>query len=148
MAFMYSAVTRSIQVTVEPIYLPEQSSPGDNQYVWAYRVRIENRGAETVQLRTRHWKITDAFGRLQEVRGAGVIGEQPILRPGKSYEYTSGTPLATPSGIMAGSYQMESESGETFDVAIPTFSLDSPYAAGPDDGSADYSPRPGTGGRA
>ena len=146
---MYSATTRSIQVTVEPIYLEDQSSPGDNQYVWAYRVRIENFGRDTVQLRTRHWKITDAFGRTQEVKGAGVIGEQPVLAPGKAYEYTSGTPLPTPSGIMVGSYQMQdAASGETFDVAIPAFSLDSPYAKGPDNGSSDFAPRPGTGGRA
>ena len=145
---MYSATTRSIQVTVEPIYLEDQSSPGDNQYVWAYRVRIENLGRDTVQLRTRHWKITDAFGRVQEVKGAGVIGEQPVLAPGKAYEYTSGTPLPTPSGIMVGSYQMESESGERFDVAIPAFSLDSPDAKGPEKGSSGYTPRPGTGGRA
>lgn len=124
---MYQTTTRGIAVTVKPVYLEDQSSPADNYYVWAYQVRIENRGPQTVQLRTRHWQITDARGQIQEVRGPGVVGEQPVLKPGQTFEYTSGTPLPTPSGIMVGSYQMESESGETFDVAIPAFSLDSPH---------------------
>ena len=127
---MYSATTRSIRVTVEPVFLEDQSSPADSRYVWAYHVRIENQGDITVQLRSRFWRITDALGRVQEVKGAGVIGEQPVLAPGRKFEYTSGTPLATPSGIMAGTYQMEAESGERFDVAIPAFSLDSPFAKG------------------
>lgn len=127
---MYSATTRSIRVTVEPVFLEDQSSPTDSRYVWAYHVRIENQGDITVQLRSRFWRITDALGRVQEVKGAGVIGEQPVLAPGRKFEYTSGTPLATPSGIMAGTYQMEAESGERFDVAIPAFSLDSPFAKG------------------
>ncbi|MCC7049286.1 MAG: Co2+/Mg2+ efflux protein ApaG [Alphaproteobacteria bacterium] len=125
----YSAVTHDISVTVQPIFLEDQSSPTDNHYVWAYRVRIENRGAATVQLRNRHWVITDAMGRIQEVRGAGVVGEQPVLKPGQSFEYTSGTPLPTPSGIMKGTYQMEREDGERFSVLIPAFSLDSPHQA-------------------
>lgn len=124
---MYSAVTRSIRVTVKPVYLDEQSSPGDNHFVWAYHVRIENEGADVVQLRSRHWRITDSFGRVQEVRGAGVVGEQPVLKPGKAFEYTSGTPLPTPSGIMAGTYQMEMPDGSQFDIEIPAFSLDSPH---------------------
>jgi ApaG protein len=123
---MYSATTRAINVTVRPQYRPDQSDPEKSQYVWAYRVRIENNGNETVQLRSRHWKITDALGRLQEVRGPGVVGKTPLLRPGEVFEYTSGTPLATPSGIMGGTYQMVSESGENFDIEIPTFSLDMP----------------------
>jgi ApaG protein len=126
----YSRVTRGISVSVKPIYLDDQSSPEDNEYVWAYHVRIENRGGVTVQLLRRYWQITDAAGRVQEVRGDGVVGEQPVLRPGEAFEYTSGTPLPTASGIMLGSYQMSSESGETFDVEIPAFSLDSPYAVG------------------
>ena len=126
---MYSAVTRAIRVEVEPIYLHEQSEPDDGQFVWAYRVQIENEGPETVQLLTRYWQITDGMGRVQEVRGAGVVGEQPVLNPGESYEYTSGTPLPTPSGIMAGIYQMEAAGGEQFDVEIPAFSLDSPHQA-------------------
>jgi ApaG protein len=124
---MYEQITRAIKVVVNPIYLEDQSSPADNHYVWAYHVRIENGGAETVQLRRRHWQITDALGRVQEVRGAGVVGEQPVLRPGEAFEYTSGTPLATPSGIMVGSYEMETHDGAVFEVAIPAFSLDSPH---------------------
>jgi len=124
---MYTLTTRDISVTVKPIFLEDQSSPPDNHYVWAYHVRIENRGRATVQLRNRHWVITDAMGRIQEVRGAGVVGEQPVLKPGEAFEYTSGTPLPTPSGIMRGSYQMEREDGERFDVSIPAFSLDSPH---------------------
>lgn len=124
---MYSETTRSLTVTVQPIYLEDQSSPSDNHFVWAYRVRIENGGQETVQLLRRHWKITDAIGRIQEVKGAGVVGEQPVLQPGDAYEYTSGTPLSTPSGIMEGTYQMETQDGERFDIAVPAFSLDSPH---------------------
>lgn len=124
---MYAETTRSIRVTVKPYYLEDQSSPTDSRYVWAYHVRIENRGAETVQLRRRHWRITDAMGRVQEVRGPGVVGEQPVLAPGQSYEYTSGTPLPTPSGIMVGTYDMELPDGQCFAVAIPAFSLDSPH---------------------
>ena len=124
---MYSATTRSIKVTVEPHFLEDQSSPVDDHFVWAYRVRIENQSGETVQLRRRHWRITDGMGRVQEVRGPGVVGEQPVLAPGQSFEYTSGTPLSTPSGIMVGTYQMETGRGEHFDVDIPAFSLDSPH---------------------
>jgi len=124
---MYSTTTRSIKITVEPHYLEDQSSPADDHFVWAYHVRIENQGGETVQLRRRHWRITDGMGRVQDVRGPGVVGEQPVLAPGQSFEYTSGTPLSTPSGIMVGTYQMETGSGENFDVDIPAFSLDSPH---------------------
>jgi ApaG protein len=124
---MYSAITRSIRVSVKPVFLDEQSSPSEEHYVWAYQVRIENDGSETVQLINRHWHITDEMGRIQEVRGAGVVGEQPTLQPGESFEYTSGTPLDSPSGIMVGSYEMETATGERFDVAVPPFSLDSPY---------------------
>ncbi|WP_142848089.1 Co2+/Mg2+ efflux protein ApaG [Telmatospirillum sp. J64-1] len=124
---MYAQTTRSITVTVEPIYLDDQSAPSEDHFVWAYRVRIENKGSDTVQLINRHWRITDARGRTQEVRGPGVVGEQPVLRPGESYEYTSGTPLGTPSGIMVGSYEMETSGGERFDIGIPAFSLDSPH---------------------
>jgi ApaG protein len=126
---MYSETTRSINVTVKPVYLEDQSAPDRNRFVWAYHVRIENRGGETVQLRNRHWKITDGRGQVQEVRGPGVVGEQPVLGPGESFEYTSGTPLPTPSGIMVGSYQMETPGGESFWVRIPAFSLDSPHQA-------------------
>ena len=125
---MYRETTHEITITVNPYYLEDQSSPDQSHFVWAYHVRIENNGRRTVQLRNRYWRITDSRGRVQEVRGAGVVGEQPVLRPGDSFEYTSGTPLPTPSGIMGGSYQMEaSETGEHFDVTIPSFSLDSPH---------------------
>lgn len=124
---MYSQTTRAIEITVQPVYLPDQSSPSENHFVWAYHVRIENKGTEIVQLRNRHWKITDGMGRMLEVRGPGVVGEQPVLKPGDSFEYTSGTPLPTPTGIMVGSYEMETDHGEVFDVAIPPFSLDSPH---------------------
>ena len=124
-----SETTRAIRVTVKPVFLEDQSSPAENHFVWAYHVRIENQGRETVQLRRRHWKITDGRGQLQEVRGPGVVGEQPVLGPGESFEYTSGTPLATPSGIMVGSYEMETRGGESFSVRIPAFSLDSPHQA-------------------
>jgi ApaG protein len=123
---MYKATTRAIQVTVQPQYLPDQSEPEKSQYVWAYTVRIENGGDVAVQLRSRHWKITDGLGRLQEVKGPGVVGKTPLLRPGEVFEYTSGTPLSTPSGIMGGTYQMVDEAGVKFDIEIPTFSLDTP----------------------
>lgn len=125
---MYRAVTRQIEVTVEPNYLPDRSSADKNQFFWSYTIVIRNRGPETVQLRTRHWVITDASGRSQDVRGEGVVGEQPVLGPGEHFEYTSGVPLATPSGFMTGSYQMVTETGEKFDIEVPTFSLDSPDA--------------------
>lgn len=125
---MYEKTTRNIRITVEPFYLEDQSSPEENRYLFAYQVRIENRGGETVQLRNRYWQITDGLGRIQEVRGAGVVGERPVLKPGDAFEYTSGTPLPTASGIMVGSYEMVTGSGERFEVAIPAFSLDSPQA--------------------
>jgi ApaG protein len=124
---MYKETTRSITITVMPTYLDDQSSPEESHYVWKYHIRIENHGDDIVQLRTRYWRITDSMGRVQEVRGPGVVGEQPVLKPGDAYEYTSGTPLPTPSGIMVGTYQMETPEGEKFDVRVPAFSLDSPY---------------------
>ena len=124
---MYETVTRDIRVAVEPKFLDDQSEPAQGRYVWAYRVTIRNDSSTTVQLRSRYWRITDATGRIQEVRGEGVVGKQPTLRPGDSFEYTSGTPLPTPSGFMGGAYQMQSGEGEQFDVEIPTFSLDSPH---------------------
>jgi ApaG protein len=123
----YSATTRHISVTVSPTYLDDQSVPENSHFVWAYRVTIENRGPDTVQLRSRHWRITNARGEMLEVRGPGVVGEQPRLEPGDEFEYTSAVPLTTPSGIMTGSYQMENRHGESFDVEIPAFSLDSPH---------------------
>ena len=127
----YSAVTRGIKVSVRAFFLEDQSQPEERQFVWAYRVRIENHGPEIVQLLRRTWHITDASGRTQHVHGDGVLGEQPQLDPGEAFEYTSGTPLETPSGFMTGAYHMVSAaSGESFDIRIPTFSLDSPHQSG------------------
>ncbi|HTW51072.1 MAG TPA: Co2+/Mg2+ efflux protein ApaG [Stellaceae bacterium] len=123
---MYSETTRSIKVTVRPFYLEQHSDPVNSHYVWAYHVVIANEGGETVRLRNRHWRITDALGRLQEVRGPGVVGEEPVLQPGQSFEYTSSCPLTTSSGFMVGDYEMETPAGETFLIRVPTFSLDSP----------------------
>ena len=123
----YEAITRGIRIRVEPRYMEEQSSPEDSHFVWSYTVEISNDGTETVQLKSRIWRITDALGRTEEVRGPGVVGQTPVIAPGKSFHYTSGCPLKTPQGIMVGSYQMTDEAGELFDVAIPAFSLDSPY---------------------
>jgi ApaG protein len=123
---LYRATTRDIEVRVTPRFLEERSSPDKGQYFWAYTIEIVNRGEDTVQLQSRHWRITDALGRTQEVRGAGVVGEQPVLKPGQSFEYTSGVPLTTASGFMTGTYGMMSAKGERFDIEIPAFSLDSP----------------------
>lgn len=123
----YTTTSQNVRVTVFPIYLDTQSAPDENHYLWAYHVRIENMGALPVQLRNRHWEITDGFGRTQVVKGAGVVGEQPLIQPGEIYEYTSGTPLTTPSGIMVGHYSMSRNDGEMFCVDVPAFSLDSPY---------------------
>ena len=125
---MYRAVTHGIEVAVEPFYLNDQSSPDENRFVWAYRVTIDNRSDVFVQLLSRYWRITDGNGKVEEVRGPGVVGEQPALNPGDSYQYTSGCPLTTPSGVMVGSYTMLTKDGGSFDVAIPAFSLDMPGA--------------------
>jgi len=124
---MYRAVTRQIEVTVEPNFLPERSSAEQSKYFWSYTIVITNSSDETVQLRERYWIITDASGHQQHIRGEGVVGEQPVLAPGERFEYTSGVPLSTASGFMAGRYQMVSESGESFEIEVPTFSLDSPH---------------------
>jgi ApaG protein len=123
---MYSAVTHSIEVSVEPFYLAERSDPSEERYVWGYRITIDNQSSERVKLLSRYWHITDGAGRVEEVSGAGVVGEQPELDPGDSYQYMSGCPLTTPSGIMVGRYTMRNEQGHTFDVEIPAFSLDLP----------------------
>lgn len=123
---MYAATTRAIKVIVMPMFLSEQSDPVGENYVWAYTIRIENLGQETVQLVNRYWRITDAKGGVQEVRGPGVVGEHPVLEPGENYQYTSGVALSTPSGIMAGHYEMRTDAGEVFPIEIPAFSLDSP----------------------
>ncbi len=128
---MYEKITRDINIKVRPFFLEEQSEPERNHFVWAYRVKILNQGGETVQLINRHWRITDNLGRMQEVKGPGVVGEQPILKPGESYNYTSGCPLETPSGIMVGHYEMTTLEGNRFLVEIPAFSLDSPHDSAP-----------------
>lgn len=124
---IYEKITSDVLIKVEPSYLEEQSSPEDSHFVWAYRVTIENKSDKTIQLRSRYWRITDDQGHTQEVEGDGVVGEQPVLDPGQSYEYTSGAPLPTPSGFMSGNYLMEGMDGSKFKVDIPAFSLDSPY---------------------
>ena len=123
---MYTKTTKNINITVNPYYLEDQSEPDEQHYVWAYQVTINNIGSEIVQLKNRFWKITDSNGSRQEVRGEGVVGEQPILNPGEKFEYTSGTPLSTPSGFMEGHYEMETKIGKKFDASIPLFSLDIP----------------------
>ncbi len=123
---MYRATTRSIQVTVEPSYVDAES--GDGRYFWSYTIEIINQGDEVVQVRSRHWRITDGNGHTEEVKGAGVVGKQPVLKPGETFSYTSGCPLTTPSGIMVGTYLIETDRGERFNIAIPAFSLDLPDA--------------------
>lgn len=128
MSDAYSETTKGVRVTVRAFFLEDQSQPEEGRFVWAYRVTIENQSRQTVQLLSRTWRITNAIGRVQHVHGEGVVGEQPVLDPGESFEYTSGTPLDTPTGFMQGLYHMvENGSGERFDVTIPTFSLDSPH---------------------
>ena len=126
---MFSKTTNNINISVKPYYLEEQSEPNEQHFVWAYQITINNVGQQTVQLKNRYWKITDSNGTKKEVRGAGVIGEQPILHPGEKYEYTSGAPLSTPSGFMEGYYEMETKSGNKFSASVPLFSLDSPHTS-------------------
>lgn len=125
--FTSEAVTRGVRVKVESEYAPERSQPLKNQWFFLYTITIVNEGAEPVQLLTRHWVITDATGHVEEVRGPGVVGKQPVLRPGESFEYTSGCPLSTPFGVMEGTYQMVTDSGEQFDAKIAPFTLSEPY---------------------
>ena len=123
----YSETTRGITVTARPVFLENRSSPLEHQYFWAYYIRIQNDGEEPVQLMRRYWRITDSLGRVHEVRGDGVVGQQPLIEPGEAFEYDSGTPLTTPSGIMVGTYQMVTNGGHAFEIAVPAFSLDSPH---------------------
>jgi ApaG protein len=123
-----SAITRGIRVSVKSFYLAERSSPAANQYAFAYTVRIANEGADTAQLRSRHWVITDGDGKVQEVRGEGVVGAQPTLKAGQHFEYTSWCMLSTPHGSMRGTYQMVTDDGEEFDAAIAPFPLALPYS--------------------
>lgn len=123
---MYRAITRQIQVTASPRYVAERSDPAQDRHFWTYTIAVENQGTETVQLIARAWHITDGLGRVEEVHGQGVVGEQPVLPPGTRFEYTSGVPLTTATGIMRGQYVMRTAAGEKFMVEIPAFSLDSP----------------------
>jgi len=123
---MFKATTHGVTVTVMPVYIDERSDPESSRYFWAYRVMIENNSGQTLQLLTRYWHITDSDGRVEEVRGDGVVGEQPILGDGENFSYTSGCPLTTPSGIMVGSYNMQNDGGELLEIAIPAFPLDLP----------------------
>ena len=127
---MFEETTRNIRVLVEPSFLDDQSEPDEDRYLWAYRITIENTGREPVQLLSRFWRIVDSRGRTREVRGPGVVGEQPVIEPGESFEYTSGAPLETPSGFMSGSYRMRGANGEDFEIGIPMFALQSPYETG------------------
>ncbi len=124
---MYEAETRGVWVRVTPEFLDDESSPERDRFVWSYTIEIENQGDTTVRLTDRYWRIMDANGKVTEVRGEGVVGEQPVLRPGEAFRYTSGAPLATPSGIMSGQYRMETSGGDSFEAEIPAFSLDSPH---------------------
>jgi len=124
---MYKSETRGVVIKVEPDFLEEESEPAESRFVWAYTVEIENTGAETIQLLTREWQITDARGRTEIVRGEGVVGEQPVIKPGERYRYTSGAPLPTPSGFMKGHYGMRASDGDEFAATIPPFALDTPY---------------------
>jgi ApaG protein len=125
--FTSEAVTRGVRVYVTSQYDPARSNPGNDQWFFLYTIEISNQGSETVQLLTRHWIITDANGKVEEVRGPGVVGKQPILKPGESFEYTSGCPLQTPFGVMEGTYQMVTEGGERFDAKVAPFTLSEPY---------------------
>jgi ApaG protein len=122
-----TAITNGIRVSVQAVYVPEQSAPMAKRYVFAYTVKIANEGNASAQLRSRHWMITDAGGKLEEVRGPGVVGQQPLLRPGEEFEYTSGCVLQTPRGEMKGTYQMQRPDGSSFDATIAPFSLSLPY---------------------
>jgi ApaG protein len=125
---MYEQETAGVMVRVEPRFLPEDSSPDQGQYLWSYAIEIENRGTEAVQLISRFWRITDENGVTQEVRGPGVIGQQPVIEPGQCFRYTSACPLAAPSGVMLGAYAMQRvANGEAFDIAVPAFALESPH---------------------
>lgn len=127
---MYEQETAGVVVRVEPQFLPEESAPDDGRFVWAYTIEIENRSPEAVQLISRFWRITDENGLTQEVRGPGVVGQQPVIPPGQSFRYTSAAPLAAPSGVMIGAYSMQRvDNGEAFDIAVPAFALESPHHA-------------------
>lgn len=125
---MSNAITNGIRVTVSTVYVPSQSAPAQHRYVFAYTIRIANEGAQAAQLRSRHWIITHATGKVEEVRGPGVVGQQPMLKPGEHFEYTSGCILETPRGTMHGTYQMQTPEGKAFDAEIAAFQLAMPHS--------------------
>lgn len=124
---MYEEVTRDILIRVRPSFLDDESEPDENRYFWSYTIEIENKGAQTVQLMSREWRITDALNKTEIVRGPGVVGEQPRIEPGEVFAYTSGAPLRKPSGFMRGVYMMRTDDGDKFEAVIPGFALDSPF---------------------
>lgn len=125
---MYEQETQGLVVRVEPQFLPEESAPSEGRFVWSYTIEIENRGADKVQLLSRFWRITDENGLTQEVRGPGVVGQQPVIEPGERFRYSSAAPLAAPSGVMVGAYSMvRVDDGQAFDIAVPLFALESPH---------------------
>jgi len=125
--FISEALTRGVRVRVQAEYSADQSAPAKNQWFFLYTVTISNESDQTVQLLTRHWLITDGTGRIEEFRGPGVVGKQPTMKPGESFEYTSGCPLSTPFGVMEGTYQMVTQNGERFDAKIAPFTLSEKY---------------------
>lgn len=126
--FVFSQTSHNIEVKVAPIFLDEESSRVNSKFVWAYHIQIHNHTEKPVQVVRRHWMITDAYGKIHEVTGDGVIGEQPTIKPNTMFEYTSAVPLPTPSGFMKGTYEVLDEQGQSLMVGIPCFSLDSPFA--------------------
>ena len=124
---LFEQRTKDVIVRVEPEFLADQSSPSDGRFIWAYTVEIDNQSESDLRVTGRYWHIADSLGQVQEVRGQGVVGEKPVVRAGESFRYTSGAPLSAPSGMMSGSYRVESDAGEAFDVDIPVFVLDSPH---------------------
>ncbi|NDD31717.1 MAG: Co2+/Mg2+ efflux protein ApaG [Proteobacteria bacterium] len=128
---VYRSLTHDIAVEAEAFFLEDRSMPEDGVFLWAYRMRIVNQGTQNVRLMARYWRIIDAAGRLHEVRGTGVIGEQPTIAPGGNFSYVSSTPLPTPSGTMEGVYSMETDAGQRIEIDIPAFALESPYERHP-----------------
>lgn len=124
---LFEQRTQDVIVRVEPEYLAEQSNPSDNRFIWAYTVEIDNQSPFDLRVTGRYWHIADSRGQVQEVRGQGVVGEKPVVKAGEQFRYTSGAPLSAPSGMMSGSYRVEPDSGEPYDVEIPVFVLDSPF---------------------
>lgn len=124
---LFEQRTHDVVVRVEPEYLADQSSPSDSRFIWAYTVEIDNQSSEDLQVTGRFWQIADSRGQVQEVRGSGVVGEKPVVKAGETFRYTSGAPLTAPSGMMRGTYHVKAPGGESFDIDIPAFVLDSPH---------------------